>query len=576
MQSFHKRRVLIAPVLLLALVATACSSKKATVATPSTTAPVTGSSSGTGSPSATGSSSQSVAPVAAALTGSVTVGHCEPENPLIPTNTNETCGGEVVDSLFTGLVNYNPETAQPENAVADSIETSDSKVYTIKIKKGWKFHDGTEVKAKNFVDAWNWGSDIRNAQLNSYFFEPIAGYADLQGKSDKDGKLIEQPKSDKMSGLVVKDDYTLEITLSAPASSFPQRLGYTAFSPLPDSFIADPKAFGEKPVGNGPFKFVKWEKKVAIEVAGAADYPGPDRAHVEKATFKVYQDDNAKYADLLGDSVDLDEAIPTAALAGEKYKQDLGDRFVNQPNGVIYTITVPSYVKDIGAADKADLRKAISMAIDRPLIIKNIFNDTRVPATGWVSPVVGGYKAEQCGEFCKYDPVKAKELLAKAGGFTGTLELAYNADSDHKPWVEATCNSIKNAIGVKCVGKPYVDFATLRKDVNAHTMTSIFRTGWQMDYPAIENFLVPLYATGASANDGLYSNPAFDELVKKAAGQQAEESYATYQEAEALLAVDMAVIPVWYGKTIAGFSNKVANVRYTPFGTVDLAAVTVK
>jgi oligopeptide transport system substrate-binding protein len=515
--------------------------------------------------------------VAGPATGAITIGHCEPENSFIPTNTNETCGGEVIDAIFTGLVNYDPETAQPENEIAESVTSTDNKVWTIKIKQGWKFHDGTEVKAKNFVDAWNWGSDARNAQLNSYFFDPIAGYLDLQGEDkDGDGKLEVQPKTDKMSGLVVKDDYTFDVTLTDASSSFPQRIGYTAFSPLPDSFFTDPKAFGEKPVGNGPFKFVSWEKKASMVVEADDSYTGTDKAKVKTITFKVYQDQNAQYADLLSDQVDSVDSIPTSALAGEKYKSDLGDRFVNQANGVIYTITVPGYVEEIGAPDKADLRKAISMAIDRPLIIKNIFNDTRVPATGWVSPVVGGYKPEQCGEFCKYNPEKAKELLAKAGGFTGTLSIGYNADLDHKPWVDATCNSIKNAIGVNCVGKPYVDFATLRKDVNADKMESMFRTGWQMDYPAIENFLTPLYATDASANDGNYSNPEFDRLVKLAATQQGEESYATYQQAEALLAVDMPVIPVWYGKTIAGWSNKVTNVRFTPFGTLDLAAITVK
>ena len=70
------------------------------------------------------------------------------------------------------------------------------------------------------------------------------------------------------------------------------------------------------------------------------------------------------------------------------------------------------------------------MAIDRDTIIKQIFNGTRVPATGWVSPVVDGYKADQCGEFCKYDPAKAKALLAEAGGFKGDkITLAYNADA---------------------------------------------------------------------------------------------------------------------------------------------------
>ena len=82
------------------------------------------------------------------------------------------------------------------------------------------------------------------------------------------------------------------------------------------------------------------------------------------------------------------------------------------------------------------------MAIDRPTIIKQIFNGTREPATGWVSPVVDGYKADACGESCEFDPAKAKAKLDEAGGFKGgKMTISYNADASHKAWVEATCNS---------------------------------------------------------------------------------------------------------------------------------------
>ena len=84
-------------------------------------------------------------------------------------------------------------------------------------------------------------------------------------------------------------------------------------------------------------------------------------------------------------------------------------------------------------------------------------------------------------------------------------------------------------------------------------MKGMFRSGWQMDYPSIENFLSPLYETGASSNDGDYSNPAFDKLLDEAAAQpDAGRRQAKYQEAEALLAADMPAIPLWYGKAVVG------------------------
>src|SRR6478752_168671 len=126
-----------------------------------------------------GSGTTSTSSSAAAKTGgAVTVHGCNPQNPLIPGNTNETCGGNVIDAVTAKLVHYNAETGAPENDIADKIETTDNQNFTVTLKHGYKFQDGTEVKAKNFVDAWNWVSYGPNAQQNSYFFQPIDGFND--------------------------------------------------------------------------------------------------------------------------------------------------------------------------------------------------------------------------------------------------------------------------------------------------------------------------------------------------------------------------------------------------------------
>ena len=208
-----------------------------------------------------------------------------------------------------------------------------------------------------------------------------------------------------------------------------------------------------------------------------------------------------------------------------------------------------------------------------PSCAVEVFNGTREPATGWVSPVVNGYKAGVCGEWCNYDPTKAKQLFDQAGGYDGKLTLAYNADGGNKGWVDATCVSISNALGVECVGKPTPDFATFRTQVVNKEMTGMFRTGWQMDYPSIENFLVPLYKTGASSNDGDWSNQKFDDLMDQAAAAPGQEGIDLFQQGEAVLAEDMPVIPMWYGATVAGYADTVSNVQFTPFSRVNLLTI---
>jgi oligopeptide transport system substrate-binding protein len=509
--------------------------------------------------------------------GTVTIGNCKPQNPLIPTNTNEVCGGNVIDAMFTGLVNYDPKDAAPVNAVAKSITTSDNVNFDIKLNDGWKFSDGTPVTAKSFVDAWNWGAYGPNAQLNSYFFGVIDGFADVQG-TDKNGDEKITPaevKTKKMKGLTVVSDTEFKVKLSSPSSVFPIMVGYTAFSPLPASFYKNPKAFGTKPVGNGPFKLDSGNGDTGYNMSAVADYKGPDKPKVAKIVYKSYQSPESEYADLLSDNVDFVQQVPPSALAGGKYKQDLGNRASDKAVGVIQTATVPIYDKQFKDPNFA---KAISMAINRKLIIQQIYDGGRQPATGWVSPVVNGYKPGACGQYCNYDPAKAKQLLDKAGGFKGTLTYAYNADgAGNKEAADAICNSIKNALSIDCRGKSYVDFDTLRTDVVARKMTGMFRTGWQMDYPSIENFLAPIFKTGASSNDGDYSNPEFDKLLNEAAAQtDAAQANAKYQQAEALLASGMPAIPMWYSTATFGWSDKVTGVKITAFGTIDFSSLALK
>ncbi|GAA3710236.1 ABC transporter substrate-binding protein [Microlunatus aurantiacus] len=508
--------------------------------------------------------------------GEIVIRSCTPQNPLIPANTNEVCGGNFLDAVTAKLVHYNPDTAAPELDIAQSIETSDNQNFTVKLNP-YKFQDGTDVKAKNFVDAWNWDADGRNGNLNSYFFEPIEGFADVQcgtdaaGESDCAGKA---PKSDTMSGLKVVDDTTFTIKTTGKVSNLPVRLGYTAFAPLPDSFFADPKAFGTKPIGAGPYK-VDTISDTEMVVSKFADYSGKNAGQVDKVTFRIYNDDGAAYNDVVANNLDFTDVIPTDRLTGDLYKTELPDRNGIRDTGTIATNSFSSI--DDNFKNK-DLRIALSMAIDRDLINKQIYNGTRPALDGLVSPVVDGFKDGACGEACKFDAAKAKALYEKSGGYKGgPLTITVNADGGHKPWADAACNSIKNTLGLDCVSKTTPDFKTLRDQVNKREIKGLFRSGWQMDYPSIENFLAPLYGTNASSNDTDYSNKAVDaKLAEAAAATSPDEANKLYQEAEAQILEDFPVMPMWSYSTTFGWSDRVSDVKLTPFGTLDVSSIKVK
>ncbi|MER7890418.1 ABC transporter substrate-binding protein [Micromonospora sp. NPDC094482] len=505
--------------------------------------------------------------------GAIVIDGTQPEVPLVPANTTETGGGAIIDYLWTGLVEYPNNGGAPQNAVAESIETTDSKVYTIKIKKGLKFHDGSEVKAANFTKAWNWAAYSPNGAQNSSFFADIAGFADVQSTDpDEDGpKTAPEPKAKEMTGLKVVDDYTFEVTLAAPTAVFPTKLGYSAFVPLPDVFFTQkPEDFGKKPIGNGPVKFVSWEDDVMIKLTRFDDYTLRDKMKIKDVDVKLYQEDTAAYNDLLANNLDFQQQVPQSSLAGDKWKTDLGERAIQSVTPSTGIIAFPTYDPRF---KNPKLRKAVSLSINRQEITEKIFFGNRVPADSWANPLTPGAKEKNCTS-CVYDAAQAKALLAEAGGFTGEMVFYYNADASHKPWMDAVAQSVKNTLGINARAEGIPTFAVFREQINAHKMKGPYRAGWQQDYPDVENWVNPLYVTGGSSNDGLYSNTQVDALAKEASGAPSlDASHAKFAEAVAIIDQDVPSIPVYFQGQQSGHSEKIKKVELTNVGEIDITSV---
>ncbi|MFF9334947.1 peptide ABC transporter substrate-binding protein [Streptomyces albogriseolus] len=488
----------------------------------------------------------------------------DPQNPLEPSNTNEVQGGKVLDMIFRGLKRYDPETGEAQDMLAEKIETTDSQNFTITVKDGWTFSNGEKVTAQSFVDAWNYGASLRNNQRNAYFFGYIEGYDQVHPEEG-------EQTADTLSGLKVTGERTFTVKLTQKFSTFPDTLGYNAFVPLPRAFFDDHDAWVKKPVGNGPYLVDSYTRGSQMSLRKWDDYPGDDKAQNGGVDLKVYTDANTAYTDLLAGNLDLADDIPAAQL--KNVRTDLGDRYLNTPAGIIQTLAFPFYDPDWNKAGSEKVRKGLSMAIDRKQITDTIFQKTRTPATDWTSPVLGedgGFQAGLCGEACEYKPDEAKKLIEEGGGLPGgKVTITFNADTgSHREWVNAVCNSINNALDDEraCTAAPVGTFADFRNEITDRKMPGPFRSGWQMDYPLIQNFLQPLYYTNASSNDGKWSNQEFDDLVNRA-NQETDTAKAIdlFQQAEEVVRDNMAAIPLWYQNGSAGWSDRLSDVKLNPF-----------
>ncbi|GII94769.1 peptide ABC transporter substrate-binding protein [Sinosporangium siamense] len=482
----------------------------------------------------------------------------EPQKLFYPGDTTETEGSEVLNAVFAPLVKYDDAKKAVEE-VAQSITTTDNKVWTIKLKPGYTWHNGEPLIAQNYVDAWNYAANQENKQSASYFFGRVDGYKDV---SPGEGKT---PTSKTMKGLKVVDDSTFEVTLAAPFSQFKTMLGYTSFYPLPKAaFDASGKvtdAYAAKPIGQGQFQFDKPYAKgtdQTIDLTRYDKYIGA-KPSFSKLQFKLYTQSEVAYNDLRANNLDIQDQLPATAIATAK--TDLGDRYIDQPDAGIGYISFPlKYNKDY---ENVKIREAISMAIDRKTIADTVFSGTRVPADDFINPAIAGYRQGACA-VCTYDPTKAKELYTAANG-PKKLEIGYNNDGGHKEWIEAVAINLRSSLGIEVTVKPFEKFAAILDDLAAKKYGGMFRMGWAIDYPSAENYLAPIFSTGAietGSNYSGYSNPEFDELIAKGdSAKTEEESLKFYQQASDILIKDLPYIPVYFYRVNAGYSTSVKGVK---------------
>lgn len=502
----------------------------------------------------------------------VVVNGGEPPNPLIPTGTNDSQGGRILDRLFAGLMSYDA-TGHPSPEVAQSIDTTDNVNYRVVLKPGWTFTDGSPVTAHSFVDAWNYGALSTNGQLQQSFFSPIDGFDAVAGLTG-DGT----PTATTMSGLRVINDLEFTVRLKAPTIDFRMRLGHSAFYPLPRAAFRDMSAFGQHPIGNGPYQLAEgpdgpaWEHNVRIDLRPNPGYRGNRRPHNKGLRFEFYANLDTAYADLLSGNLDVLDTIPPSALP--VYKRDLGDKVTSGPAAINLSLDTPLRLPHFGAEEGRLRRLALSAAINRAQISRQIFVDTRSPARDFTARSLPGFDPNIAGnEALDFNPGRARQLWAQAdaiSAWSGRYAIAYNADAGHQDWVDAVANSIKNVLGIDAAGAPQPTFAGFRTQITNRSIATAFRAGWQGDYPSMIEFLAPLFATGAGSNDVGYSSREFDAALATAeAAADIAQATRLANDAQRILFHDMPVVPLWNYISVLGWSGEVSNVTVTWNGLPD-------
>lgn len=467
---------------------------------------------------------------------------------LVPTAANDQPSILVIRQLYRGLVDYDAD-GSPVNDLAESIESEDNQTWTITIKEGHTFTNGEPVDADAFIRSWNYTADGDNAQNNAYFQSRIVGFEESQEGADE------------LSGVTKVDDYTIEVELNEPFVGLPAILGYSGYFPVAQECLDNFEACNETPIGNGPYMIEgSWEHDVGITLVRNEDYAGDELANPDSIEYVIFADVQGAYAAFQANELDVMYFTPP-----ERYEEILStyaDRVYDEPSNSFTYVGLPQYLEQF---QNADIRRALSMAIDRQSIIDAIFFGARTPATSVVYPGFDGGREGIC-EYCEYDPERAAQLLEDAGGWQwGELELWANAGAGHEDWMQAVGDQIRENLGIDYTLHVDLDFPEYLEKLDSDDMTGAYRLGWGPDYPVPETYLAPLYESDNTSNYSRYSNEQFDEAVAQGdTAPSLEEAIPFYQQAEDIIVDELPVIPMFWGQTTAVWSENVEEFVWNP------------
>ncbi|MDS2171236.1 ABC transporter substrate-binding protein [Nesterenkonia sp. CL21] len=489
--------------------------------------------------------------------GEFTAYTCEPQS-LTPGNTSEVCGARVLEQLFTGLTEIDYDTFEATEGVAESWESEDNITWTFHLRDDYAFHDGEEIDAHTFVDTFTWTADESNAQVNSEFYEIIAGYDELQ---DDD--------VDELSGVRAIDDHTLEIELSDPFGQLPVHLGLLGFSPIPSAAYEDMDAFEQAPIGNGRYRMDgEWVHDEQIAVTRHEDWPGEVPGNAERIEWRIYSDVGTAYMDVQAGQLDLLEQAPPEQIPN--MEADFGENQGAFETGTFTYLGFPLYQEDF---QDPDVRRALSMAIDRDSIVETIFDGGMQPARSIIPPVLPEGREDAC-DACEYDPETAADLYEAAGG-PSEMEIYYNSGAGHDDWVEAVTNQWQQHLGIEDITFRSLDFAQYLDDLAEENASGPFRLGWTLSSPSAQYAMEPIYSTGASRNYAGYSSEEFDSLIQQANAADVEDAEPLYHEVEDVLLEDLPVIPLWFNQQHVVHTDRITDVEVSPRGLPRVESITV-
>jgi oligopeptide transport system substrate-binding protein len=513
-------------------------------------------------------------------------------------------GATYIIHAFAGLVGYRQKADGSLELYADCAkelpvaqERPDGKVeYVYELKDGLKWSDGSDLTAHDFVYAWNRAANPLTAADYGYMFEVVDGYAEMT-EMDDDGNLV-NPDA-KLNVTASDDGKTLTVVLPVDVPYFNELAAFPTYMPVKEDIVEGNEAWAtvaETYIGNGPYKVVEFSQSQLIMEKNEY-YHDAESVVTNKLVFAFNDDDTSTLANFQNGSYLFIDQVPNDEI--KSLQEQYPDEFFIE--GQLGTYYVSFNVNDenfkaFGEADKAKIRKALGLMIDRNYIVEEIGQAGQVPAAGFVPMGLtepdgkteyiakngpngdgAGYYSVDPDDYeknCEEAVALLREVAESTGLFTvdengvvskefPTIAYLTNEGTGHEAIaINLQATFAQYGINMTIEKQEWATFLNTRKNGDY----SVARNGWLGDYNDPISFL-DMWITSSGNNDSQFGKgdhakyagytykgeggktraESYDKIISEVkASKDPEERFALMHQAENILMETGAICPIYY------------------------------
>jgi oligopeptide transport system substrate-binding protein len=496
---------------------------------------------------------------------------------LDPQQASDETSQLVVQQLYEGLYNLRGDGSPVAAAATDLVSSSDGTVYTVTLRSGLTWSDGSPLTAQHYVDGVCrvLAPEVGNPAY--YLLTDIAPVVNARGYAGGDLADCSQV------GIRAADEVTLVITLERPAAFFPRLLAAPLFFPAPPAAsVAMTDTLPAAPLTNGPYLLAEQAPGDHLTLTRNPRYWNAGQVSIERVEFRIVPDLAGQLA--LYERGDLAvSGLPSADTpriqADPAWAREL--QLLLQP-GVSYL----ALNTQVAPTNDANVRRAIASALDRQYLVEQVLQQPwHLPAYALIPPQIPGYAGDGAGDAYRFDPEAAQRTLAEAGYGPANpvppVELWYNREGNNEALFKAVAGMLE-AVGIPVrlltsEWNVYLDgLENCNRPVQADAAKSpaecsyhLYRMGWVMDYPDAASMLAT-FRPGSRFQYTGWESAEYTDLLGRALAEPNDALRADlYAQAERVILQAAVIIPLQYYDRTVLVKDGIRH-DYPPFGPPNL------